>query len=192
MSGRGCSITGCLGVHKARGWCQMHYIRWKNHGDPLKRRSLFVRGTASRSVLVAGKPCREYQGKLNPAGYARVDINGKTVMLHRWVVEQIEGPLKPFPEEIVMHHCDNPPCFLYDHLQRATLFDNMSDAEVKGRIPHLYGMAHPNAKLSDEQVAQVRSLRDGGETFQAIADRFGVSKTLVRKITTGQYRMVAP
>jgi hypothetical protein len=29
-----CSIQGCDKPHYAFGWCQMHYRRWKNHGDP--------------------------------------------------------------------------------------------------------------------------------------------------------------
>jgi len=33
----GCEIEECPRVHKARGYCDMHYQRWKKHGDPLKR-----------------------------------------------------------------------------------------------------------------------------------------------------------
>lgn len=29
-----CSIHGCERAHEARGWCLMHYTRWKRHGDP--------------------------------------------------------------------------------------------------------------------------------------------------------------
>ena len=30
-----CSIEGCEKGFVARGWCQMHYGRWQQHGDPL-------------------------------------------------------------------------------------------------------------------------------------------------------------
>jgi hypothetical protein len=33
---RTCSIDGCNRTHKARGWCGTHYLRWRNHGDPLR------------------------------------------------------------------------------------------------------------------------------------------------------------
>lgn len=31
---RTCAINGCPNPVKARGWCGMHYIRWRRHGDP--------------------------------------------------------------------------------------------------------------------------------------------------------------
>lgn len=30
-----CSIRGCKGKVRARGWCEKHYRRWRVHGDPL-------------------------------------------------------------------------------------------------------------------------------------------------------------
>lgn len=34
MSDRTCSVEGCDSTVLARGWCQMHYMRWRLHGDP--------------------------------------------------------------------------------------------------------------------------------------------------------------
>lgn len=33
MTGAKCSVEGCRGTSRARGWCQAHYRRWKKHGD---------------------------------------------------------------------------------------------------------------------------------------------------------------
>lgn len=35
MPKRTCSIDGCDGEHVARGWCNRHWHRWRQHGDPL-------------------------------------------------------------------------------------------------------------------------------------------------------------
>jgi len=32
---RTCSIEGCENKHYSRGWCPMHYQRWRRHEDPL-------------------------------------------------------------------------------------------------------------------------------------------------------------
>lgn len=35
MGCKTCSIKGCQGQSRARGWCRKHYARWARHGDPL-------------------------------------------------------------------------------------------------------------------------------------------------------------
>ena len=37
MSHRTCKIDGCEGRVKAWGWCEKHYDRWRNHGNPHTR-----------------------------------------------------------------------------------------------------------------------------------------------------------
>lgn len=89
-------------------------------------------------------PCREFRGNLHNAGYGYPPIgaqrykrtggrNGRRcVLLHRWVMEQWLGrPLRP--DEFVRHLCDNPPCFLFDHLGLGTHDDNMADMVERGR-----------------------------------------------------------
>ena len=29
-----CTVDGCDKTARARGWCSMHYERWRKHGDP--------------------------------------------------------------------------------------------------------------------------------------------------------------
>lgn len=40
-----CSIEGCVGRVKGRGWCSVHYQRWRAHGNPLKQRRLYQEDT---------------------------------------------------------------------------------------------------------------------------------------------------
>lgn len=35
MAERTCSIEECERSHAGRGWCNLHYQRWKTHGNPL-------------------------------------------------------------------------------------------------------------------------------------------------------------
>jgi hypothetical protein len=39
MSDRTCSVEGCEAVHHAAGFCNVHYARWRKHGDPTKVRA---------------------------------------------------------------------------------------------------------------------------------------------------------
>jgi hypothetical protein len=77
-------------------------------------------------------PCREWHAA-NVKGYGyRWDRKRKRVVLiHRWVVAQLLG-WDAIEGRVVMHLCDNPACYRYDHLRVATQDDNMRDAWEKG------------------------------------------------------------
>ena len=84
---------------------------------------------------MAMSPCREYPVRTG-AGYGtrrtvREDGTRELVAVHRWVWEQINGPIPV--GMVVMHTCDNPPCFLYEHLMLGTRSDNQRDMIAKGR-----------------------------------------------------------
>ena len=48
MDEKKCSIDGCEKPLKARGWCGMHWLRWRRHGDP---------GDAAPTRLPVGDQC---------------------------------------------------------------------------------------------------------------------------------------
>ena len=76
------------------------------------------------------EPCLVYRGHLVD-GYGYPWLEGRRVLLHRWVVEQVEGPL--LPGEVVRHTCDNRPCFRYSHLIRGSVADNNRDMTSRRR-----------------------------------------------------------
>ena len=47
-------------------------------------------------------------------------------------MELVHGP-EAIAGKVVMHACDNPPCYRYDHLRIGTQQDNVDDKYAKGR-----------------------------------------------------------
>ncbi len=85
----------------------------------------------------------------------------------------------------VLHHCDNRPCVNPRHLFVGTHTDNMQDAAAKGRLH----TARPRLqKVTVDQIAEIRSLIAGGALRYRVAEQFGISKTQVTFLVTGQRR----
>lgn len=64
MPERTCSIDGCEKRVSARGWCPMHYSRWKKHGDPLVVRH---KHDANRVDSNQRKLCRQCGDPFGPS-----------------------------------------------------------------------------------------------------------------------------
>ena len=139
-------------------------------------------------------PCRLWQGAADKDGYGRMkrlmpDGSYKHKTIHRWVVEQVLGrDLKP--SEFILHACDNPPCYRYDHLSVGTVQDNNADMFAKGRaskppVNRLKGTKNGRAKLTPHNVEQIRRLYKQGLAAARIAEQYGVSRATIYKITNG-------
>jgi hypothetical protein len=110
-----------------------------------------------------------------------------------------------------LHKCDNPPCCNPAHLYPGDVRQNVADRDGRGRgacgarcIPKRLlrgdehpsrvhperrprGEAHGNAKLSDEQVVEMRRLYAAGRiTADAIASRYSISKDQLGRIVSGR------
>ncbi len=80
----------------------------------------------------------------------------------------------------VMHSCDNRKCVNIDHLSLGTRKENLQDMIQKGR--RVYG----TAKLSPDDLPQMRSMRDAGMFYGEIGERLGVSRTSVSNMLNGR------
>lgn len=80
--------------------------------------------------------------------------------------------------------CDNPPCCNPAHLRPGTKGDNAQDMVRAGRhvAVHFVGTANPMAKLTPADVVSIREESAHGDTQKAIAERHGVSRSLVGAI----------
>ena len=80
-----CSVQDCDRKHMARGWCSMHWKRWRKHGDPTK-------------IVNVGR-------HVSPDGYIKVpDRSGRSrsILEHRLVMENHLGR-QLLPVENVHH-----------------------------------------------------------------------------------------
>lgn len=115
--------------------------------------------------------------------YGRFTWQGKARSAHRWIYEQVRGPL---PDDLdVMHKCDNPPCVKLSHLTVGTRTENVADAKAKGHI--LAGERHPNAKLTRGMATEMRRMYASGNfTQRDLATFFGVGVSTVSAIVNGR------
>lgn len=126
-------------------------------------------------------PCLVYLGRRNQKGYGRIGCGGREVLVHRLAEELERGPL---PDGvIVMHRCDNAPCFEPGHLRRGTVSENNADMASKGRAQRRRGLDNARGRLTDEQVADIRRRRDAGEKVRAIAADLGIDHSYVSRLT---------
>ena len=77
----------------------------------------------------------------------------------------------------VCHTCDNRACSNPAHLVSADNDWNMADCVSKGRSAR--GSKHPNARLTETQVGEIRRRVAAGEQKSALAREFGVVKSTI-------------
>lgn len=113
-------------------------------------------------------------------GYGVIYVNGQRRYAHRYSYELHKGPLGRLH---ALHSCDNPRCVNPDHLRAGTHQDNMREAKERKRFNPYRGADHPSAKLTAEQVREIRMSDEAGVS---LARRLGVSKSTIYAIRNGQ------
>jgi hypothetical protein len=69
-----CNVDLCQRQSDARGWCKMHWKRWRKHGDPTK-------------IVNVGR-------HVSPDGYVKIPDKsgrGRSILEHRFVMEKNLG-----------------------------------------------------------------------------------------------------
>lgn len=137
--------------------------------------------------------CWVFMGATNEAGYGIVGTGGRgqpTDRAHRITYRHFCGDI---PDGMfVCHTCDVPSCCNPDHLFLGTNQDNVDDMIRKGRNsppprnPHVVGSVHPGAKLTEDQVREMKMLRAQGWKQKELAMRYGVAHQTISKVLAGK------
>lgn len=156
-------------------------FRQRNERGTFVREPMSVRFWRGVAIGAPGECWKWLAAKKDGTGYGRISSGARHALAHRYSWELHFGPI---PEGMkVCHRCDNPQCVNPGHLFLGSQKDNKRDCMEKHR--HAFGERHGKAKLTEEQVRQIRELcASGVETHEQIGARFGVSKPTVGFINT--------
>lgn len=121
--------------------------------------------------------CWLWMASMKPNGYGQFGMNDSSPELaHRVAYRLTYGDFDP--SLYVCHHCDNRRCVRPTHLFLGTNTDNMRDAIRKGRMVFSkIGSENPNAKLTDDQVREMRRLYAEGWLQSELARHFDVCES---------------
>ncbi len=146
--------------------------------------------------------CWNWTGNKTSFGYGTFKIGGRTgrlVRAHRYSWELHNGLI---PNGLcVCHKCDNPGCVNPKHLFLGTRQENNYDRDRKGRVAYgdrngsrtrpdrrAIGIKNGRAKLTDNDIRRMSTMRDEGYRQTEIAHLFGVDPSHVSKVFSGQRR----
>lgn len=111
-------------------------------------------------------------------GYGAFWLNGRLWKAQRVAWLFTNGPI---PEGLeVLHRCDNPQCCNPAHLWLGTSLENQRDKFEKGR--HCYGERNGRAKITVQDVQEIRTLHESGVSVDELSGRYGVTPGSIYKI----------
>ena len=133
--------------------------------------------------------CWIWMGARSKTGYGWIGIGSRTnhsttcVHAHRLAAHLWLGLDLTRTDIHALHHCDNRACFNPDHLFLGSNADNVADRHTKGRTNPGRGEKVWTAKLTAEQVVQMRTMKaQTGQTDKEIGRAFGVTQAMASRI----------
>ena len=121
--------------------------------------------------------CTLWTACVDRDGYGQFWYSGRNVKAHRYSAGMLDWP----PEIVTRHTCHTPACVNPEHLGYGSNADNVRDKVEAGR--QAKGVDVGNAKLTEEQVLEIRRRYAAGGVFQReLGDEYGVTNALISLI----------
>jgi len=136
-----------------------------------------VNNLMSNTMPITETGCMIWMGAVITGGYGILNVNGKTKKAHRVAYEQNVGEIND--GMCVCHKCDTPSCINPEHLFLSNQAGNIKDMDTKGRRCVVRGSNSANAKLTDNDV---RNIRKSADTYNALASLYRVSNGCINHI----------
>lgn len=171
MSRPPCVIEGCGRPNAAHGWCQMHYRRWRKHGDPnvvtleLARAKRCSIVGCERSHLARGWCNQHYQRWATYGDPARepLTMSDRVGELHpRWkgdatryfgVHDRHREKLGPASRQVCQHCGGSARHWAYDHADPNELRDGPTGLLYSTDSDHYIPLCVPCHSRFDRQGA---------------------------------------
>ena len=141
----------------------------------------------ARSIPEPNSGCWLWEGATNqrPKGskqpiYASVRLRGRMVKIQRVTYEWANGPIPDGMQ--VLHRCDVSLCCNPAHLFIGTNDENHADKAAKDR---------GKKRLTLQKAKDIHTLRRRGMSQRAIAESFGIDRSIVSRILSGKRRSFA-
>lgn len=132
------------------------------------------------NIILDKDSCWNWCAGLRSRGYGAFKYNKKTMLAHRVVYILLK---RLDPNLLVCHRCDNKLCVRPSHLYQGTYSDNMQDCLLRHRFA--LGSNHGNAKLSENQIKQIKNKIKLGQSCYSIAKEYEVSKGTILHVKWG-------
>lgn len=152
----------------------------------------------ARKIRVRRNGCLEWVGGASSGRYGTFIANKIIYRMNRLVVN-------PKPGMLALHECDNSMCVNPKHLYEGTQADNVHDCVRRGRAgptrsqilaTHVgknhYTNRHPElrmrgekngqAKITEDDVREIRRLIDSGLSSRITSRKFGLSQSVAHGI----------